>query len=283
MRLLWWRRKVPVGRFDASTGRWTDVDVSGDVDRDELTLTTYNIWFDSKYAEQRYLAIAELLSRRAPDVMVFQEVTPTALGVFLDQPWIRRDYLRAAVVGADVGNYGLLMLSRLPITRVTYTRLPSRLDRGFLQAELTINGAQQVVCCIHLDSGKSWWPLRLWQLRRIFRVLRKAENAVVLGDFNMRDDENARIPAHYRDVWSALRPDEDGFTEDTAINHMRFDMKNKSRQVRFDRVLLKGPRWSAAKIDLLGTEPISDDLPRIFPSDHFGLWCRLTRVTDRNP
>ena len=171
----------------------------------------------------------------------------------------------------------MLMLSRLPIRRVTYTRLTTRLARGFLQAELTINGSPLVVCAVHLESGKSaaWW--RAWQLRRIFRALKTVDNAVILGDFNMRDDENRRIVAPYCDLWPALRPHDDGFTEDTSINLMRLDSKNKRRQVRFDRVLLKGPRWSGASIDLLGTEPISSAHPRVFPSDHFGLQCRLVR------
>ena len=281
MRLLPRRRSVPVGTFDAATGRWTDVDAAGAVDRDELTLATFNIWNDAKHADERYHAIAELLSRRAPDIMVFQEVTPAALAVLLDQPWIRDEYLRAAVVGGDSGDYGMLMLSRLPLCRVTYTRLPTRQSRGFLQAELTVNGTRQVVCCVHLDSGKSSSRLRGWQLRRIFGALKAVEDAVVLGDFNMRDAEDARIVAPYIDVWPALRPHDEGFTEDTSINLMRFDMKNKHRHVRFDRVLLKGPHWRAAQIELLGTEPISPALPRVFPSDHFGVECRLTSITNR--
>jgi tyrosyl-DNA phosphodiesterase 2 len=97
----------------------------------------------------------------------------------------------------------------------------------------------------------------------------------VLGDFNMRDDENDRIEAAYTDLWPALRPRDDGFTEDTSINLMRLDSKNKHRQVRFDRVLLKGHRWTAVGIELLGTEPISTAHPRVFPSDHFGVECHL--------
>ena len=62
VRLLRRRRSVPVGTFDAATGQWTDADAASAVDRDELTLSTFNIWYDSKHAEQRYLAIAELLS-----------------------------------------------------------------------------------------------------------------------------------------------------------------------------------------------------------------------------
>ena len=60
---------------------------------------------------------------------------------------------------------------------------------------------------------------------------------------------------------------------------MRFDSKNKHRHVRFDRILTKGREWSAADIGLIGTEPIAADLPRVFPSDHFGVRSRLTRST----
>jgi tyrosyl-DNA phosphodiesterase 2 len=268
---------VPVGRFDAATNRWADVDAAGAVDRDELTVATFNIWFDAHFADDRYLAIAELLSRDMPDVMVFQEVTPAALKVFLTQPWIREHYLRAAVTSADLGPYGMLMLSRIPINRVTYTRLPTRLARGFLAAEFTINGSPEVICSVHLESGKASSGLRARQLGRVFRALSGADNAVVLGDFNMRDAENERIGPPYCDLWPALRPHDDGFTEDTSINLMRLDSKNKHRQVRFDRVLLKGPGWTAKSIDLLGTEPISSAHPRVFPSDHFGVQCRLGR------
>ncbi len=280
MRLLPRRRGVAVETFDAEAGRWTVSAAATPVDCDELTVSTYNVWNDSKHAEVRYQAIAQLLSRREPDIMVFQEITGVSYDILCGQAWIRDGYSCAAVVGGDAGNYGMLLLSRLPITQVTYTRLPSRQSRGFLQAELALTGSRTVVCCVHLDSGKASARLRGWQLRRIFRTLRSAHDAVVLGDFNMRDAENPRIAAPYRDLWPELRPADDGFTEDTSINHMRYDMKDKHRQVRFDRVLLEGRRWAPAGIELLGTEPISAQLPRVFPSDHFGVECLLR---DRNP
>jgi tyrosyl-DNA phosphodiesterase 2 len=270
VRFLPRRRRVPVEPAPAP---------AGSADLDELVITTYNVWNDGKYARERYLAIAQLLSPRAPDIMVFQEITSTALDVLLGQQWIRDGYARATVVGGDAGNYGMLLLSRVPLSRVTYTRLPTRQSRGFLQAELADDGARTVVCCIHLDSAKRSARVRGWQLHRIFRTLRSVENALVLGDFNMRDDENTRIGAPYCDVWPELRPDEKGFTEDTSINLMRYDMKNRHRHVRFDRVLLKGSAWVPETIELLGTAPLSAELPRVFPSDHFGVECRLRRRT----
>jgi endonuclease/exonuclease/phosphatase family metal-dependent hydrolase len=272
------RRELPVARFDA--GRWVDVQGGGTVVRDALTVTTYNIWFDAFHASERYRTITRLLSEHAPDVMVFQEVTPAALEVFLAQPWIRDGYVRAAVTGRGVGNYGMLMLSRLPINRVTYRRLPTRQHRGWLRAELAINGAVLEICCVHLDSGKASNRMRNRQLRRIFRDLGSVPEAVVLGDFNMRDDENVRIATPFTDVWPVLRPHDAGYTEDTSINLMRYDMKNKDRHVRFDRMLTKGDRWTPTDIELLGTQPVSADLPRVFPSDHFGVQCRLRA---RNP
>lgn len=274
---------VPIEAFDESRHRWTKVDAGGDVDRDELTLTTFNIWFDEYFEDLRHRSIAELLCRDMPDVMVFQEVTPAALDVFSAQPWIRAHYRRVAVVNADLGNYGMLMLSRLPIDRATYTRLPTRLARGFLAAEFTINGVAVVICSIHLESGKASVELRARQLGRVLRALSGSDDAVVLGDFNMRDTENEQIGPPYVDVWPALRPDDDGFTEDTSINLMRLDSKNKHRQVRFDRVLLKGNAWTAKSIDLLGTEPISSTSPRVFPSDHFGVRCHLVSQPDATP
>lgn len=270
-------KAVPVQRFDPVRQRWTNGGAGGDTTVDRLTVSTYNIWFNEKHAVQRYRAIAELLSRDAPDIMAFQEVTSLSAAVFLKQPWIREHYRSAAVVGGSRGNYGMLLLSRLPLDRVTYTPLPTRLSRGYLTAQLTLDGEQLAVVSVHLESGKAAAPLRARQLGAIFEAQQNSGNAVIMGDFNMRDAEDGIIGADYRDAWPGLRPGEPGYTEDTTINHMRFDMKNKHRHVRFDRVLTTGDRWQPESIELLGREPISAALPRVFPSDHFGVRCTLTR------
>ncbi|MEW5812454.1 MAG: endonuclease/exonuclease/phosphatase family protein [Actinomycetota bacterium] len=267
------RHAVPVGRYDADAGCWRDQDSGGSADRDELTVATFNIWFNELYREQRYRAIAALLSREVPDVMVFQEVTDAAVGVFLEQEWIRQGYHRAAVVGDS--SYGMLLLSRLPVQTCSYTRLPTRLGRGYLTARFTINERDLMIACVHLESGKAARQLRARQLARLFRAFAGDADVVLLGDFNLRDAENDALDPTYRDVWPCLRAGEPGFTEDTSINLMRYDMKNKHRHVRFDRVLLKGQAWHPEEIRLLGLEPIAPSLPRIFPSDHFGVLCRL--------
>lgn len=270
--------KVPVLRFDSGRQRWvTERGTGARSDVERLAVSTYNIWFSDEHADQRHRAIAELLSRDMPDVMAFQEVTPAAGTMFLQRPWVREHYRSAAVVGGRRGNYGMLLLSRVPVDRVTYTRLPTRLSRGYLTAQLTLGGERLTVLGVHLESGKASAALRARQLELIFGSVRETENVVVMGDFNLRDCEAGIIAGEYRDAWPALRPGEPGYTEDTTINHMRFDMKDKHRHVRFDRVLTKGDSWTPESIDLLGCEPISPELPRVFPSDHFGVRCVLRR------
>lgn len=267
---------LPVGTFDPLVERWRDRSPQDRaVQCEHLTVATFNIWFNELHAAQRYRAIAALLSRELPDVMVFQEVTEQALEVFLAQSWIRRHYARVAITGGNLGPYGMLMLSRLPIRRATYTRLPTHLARGYLTAQFDINGVEQTIVSLHLESSKKAKRLRARQLWCLFRALRDRDNVLVCGDFNMRDNENHLLRPEFRDIWPALRPHDPGFTEDTSINHMRYDMKDKHRHVRFDRVLVKGTAWSPEAIELLGREPISPSLPRVFPSDHFGVLCRL--------
>lgn len=269
---------MTVARFDAETDRWVDVEAAVAVERDALTLVTFNIWFGDHHALERYRAIANVLEPHAPDVIAFQEVTSEALAVFLAQPWIRQHYYRAAATGDDFGRTGLLVLSRLPVSEVVYTHLPHSVGRGLLQANLTINGRTLAICSLHLESGKTAAELRARQLDTVFRTVKATENVMLLGDFNLRNAESIQSAEPYTDAWPALRPFEDGFTEDTSVNLMLSDTKTKRRQVRFDRVLIKGDQWIPAQIQLLGTAPISCALPRVFPSDHFGVLCQVVRA-----
>ena len=66
-------------------------------------MSTFNVWNKAFFAEQRYQAVADLLAKDAPDVMVFQEVTAEAHRVLLSQPWVRERYRCAGVVGARSG------------------------------------------------------------------------------------------------------------------------------------------------------------------------------------
>mgnify|MGYP003694720701 CR=1 FL=1 len=222
------------------------------VDRDELTLTTFNVWFDTYCGIACIRAIARAVGpryagrhgvsrnhRRSTDHLSVPTVDQRALP---ERGGRRRQDRQLR--HADV--------ARLPTARVTYTRLPTRLSRGFLKAEFTVNGKPLVVCSVHLESGKRNVRLRGRPVAQVVPRVEIRRRRGVLGDFKHGTRERARSLPPDRIVWLALRPDDDGFTEDTAINHMRYDSKPSTGRSASTRVLLKGHHRAAAHINLLG-------------------------------
>ncbi len=240
-----------------------------------LSVATYNIWFDAFHEQARHLAIMRLLEARRPDVIALQEVTLHSLKLILAQPWIRAEYQPSDVDGRTLDRYGVVLLSRIPASRMTLRPLPSRMGRALLTFDLQLADLDVTVATVHLESLKES-PTRGVQLDAIFTELAAAEHAILMGDFNFCAswaEENARIRPEYLDVWPAVHPDEPGFSEDPTVNVMRRARKNPTKRVRFDRVLLKSPTLRPLGIELLGTAPIAADLPDVFPSDHFGLYA----------
>ena len=275
---------LPAGKYDAGSWQYTTV-LPADIERCELTLATFNIWFGDWFVQERYRAVLDLLEHYRPDVIALQEVTLSALPIFLEQPWIRGAYYASDINGSTLGDYGVLILSRLPPRTIKLVELPSFMGRHLLVWETRVNGAPLHIATVHLESQKSSVEIRGEQLGVIFDALHSVPNAVIMGDFNFCaswTEENDRLDPVYHDVWKVLRAGEPGYTEDAAINRMLYLSKGKHKQVRFDRVLLKsslqdvpGSGWTEKSIDLLGTDPISVDMPEVFPSDHFGLLCRI--------
>ncbi len=277
---------LSAGAFDAALGKWILNHASPEDThkRDRLTLATFNIWFGAYYTRERYQAIANLLAVHQPDFIALQEVTPPALEMFLGQAWIREGYFTTDMDGSTLSEYGVLILSRLPLNRITLMPLPSFMGRCLLLVETEINGVPLEVGTVHLESKRISARMRGLQLKKIFHFLKGMPNVILMGDFNFCASwykENNRIDPAYHDVWEVLRDDEPGYTEDTAINRMRDLIKGKHKQVRFDRILFKGfardSGWAATSIDLLGTQPIASELPDVFPSDHFGLLAAFQR------
>jgi tyrosyl-DNA phosphodiesterase 2 len=267
-------------RFDWRIRQWRKAPSTADRALSRLSLATFNVWFGDYCLRERCAALLDILRRRRPQIIALQEVTPLYLEQVLAEDWIRRDYWVSDPAGATVTPHGVLLLGRPPASALAWCELPSRKDRKLLVAELRLNGRPLYVANVHLESAPDNTPLRLEQLDTVLPGLEGAGHSIITGDFNfdpIQQAEESRIQARYRDLWEELRPGEPGYTEDTSINRMRLMHKNKEKQVRFDRILLRSPTpgWRPRAIELLGTEPISAATPDLFPSDHFGLAATL--------
>lgn len=263
--------------FNASLQEWEPSSACVGVGAARLTCLTWNVWFgDYGFAERAQGLLQELEERKA-DLIALQEVTAPLLRLLTSAPWVQRDYVLSNIDPQSMGDYGLLILSRRPPRGFRRLPLPSGMNRYALLAEFDTPNGRAAVATVHLESMSFNAPVRQQQLVAIFDALEVYPKAIVLGDFNFCSSwsrENGNLDPRYVDLWAHLHPQEPGFTEDTQINTMRLARTRKSKQVRFDRVLLRDEtlRWSAAAIDLVGLRPLG---PELFISDHFGLLASL--------
>lgn len=264
-------------KFNPEKRLWMDdEDAVTSVSTTKLSFVTYNVWFGKYYFQERCEALLQVVRDCEADAIALQEITPSFLEIILKQAWVQDSYYVSDATGETVQDYGMLLLSRLPIRKLFLYKLPSLMSRKVLVAELCVNEQTFNVATVHLESMNSSASLRADQLSVIFPLLSKLEHSVLMGDFNFCSSwvrENANIDSSYQDLWAVLRSNEPGYTEDTDINLMRLQLKQKEKKVRFDRILLcsSSSDWQPQSIQLLGTQPISKEHSNVFPSDHFGL------------
>jgi tyrosyl-DNA phosphodiesterase 2 len=266
--------------FDPAAGVWVPDracgPAPGDAGARRFTLVTWNVWFGRFRFAERLRALLDVVRAQDPDVICLQEIVRASLATILEEPWIRAGYRISDVRGDTFDDYGVVILTRLPVRALSIEALPSRMDRCMVTAEVEVAGRPLAVGSVHLESIEHNRDARRKQLAiASARLKARGVDAVLAGDFNFCSswaEENDRIDPAFVDLWPALRRDP-GYSEDTSINTMRFAAKGKVEQVRFDRVLLHsvGGAFRARSIELLGTAPIAPGMPDVFPSDHFGL------------
>ena len=137
--------------------------------------------------------IAREIERQDPDVLVLQEVPRgwTISGSFDMAEWLfaRLDMPYRWAAAAD-GQFGNLVLSRLPIRSVRTALLPygdGPQHRSYLLVELDAGGGRTAtVVCTHLEGGT---PTRATQIEKILRTVEGRISTVIAGDMNMQPDD----------------------------------------------------------------------------------------------
>jgi len=239
-----------------------------------VTVVTWNVWFAERAFEERAEATLRILRECDADLIALQEVTAPFLERAMREEWVRADYAVSDPTRASVRNYGVAILSRMPVRSFELHPLTSGMGRKLLVARLLVNGHEIAFATAHFESLRESEPVRATQLREAFAILRPFENAVLVGDFNLcsTSKENRRLDPAYVDLWPLLHPDDPGWTQDTERNAMLAARRgpDKPKSVRFDRVLARSKPGvlKPEAIMLLGTEEVSAN---VFPSDHFGL------------
>jgi poly(A) polymerase len=244
-------------------------------------VATFNLWYSEQYRPERTTAALAILDSQDADVICLQEVTAYFLERVLAEPWVRQKYRISHKDAKSLGalKYATVMLSKLQVVSFSSHDLPSFMDRKLIVGELIVAEHHVLVATVHLESEMQVGQ-RQNQMACMHQWLgEKNMSYVIAGDFNFGTNavENEVLqPYDWHDVWAQRFPHEDGFTRDTETNSLLRGQYPDGLQARFDRIVThsaisSGCILDAFEIHRLGVVPISDELPTVHPSDHYGL------------
>ncbi|MEV2198394.1 poly(A) polymerase [Streptomyces fradiae] len=209
------------------------------------------------------------------DVIALQEAEPALLRLLLAAPWVRERYvLGTDPAGPDVGECGLLLLSRLPVREAAIHVLG---PHKAVTAMVVDTGAERplTVAATHLSSdhsqdGAGRRDAELARLAEGFAAV--AGDLVLVGDFNDGGDL-PETALGMRDAWTeAHGPADRTPTFDPGANPLAAVSSLSGRAARLDRVLLRAERARVDTAELTGREPGPGGL---YVSDHYGVLVDL--------
>lgn len=133
------------------------------------------------------------LARRAPDIVVLQEVTPTSLSAL--QSRLReaglshQQHSLTEASASDKRRSGLLVASRMPLERLTPLNVPW--PETVLSIQVRAHGGIMELHCAHVPPGSSNGWIKIETLEGIYSGLARASSVprVLCGDFNTPREE----------------------------------------------------------------------------------------------
>ncbi|KAG8385753.1 hypothetical protein BUALT_Bualt03G0078100 [Buddleja alternifolia] len=262
-----------------------------------LKILSYNVWFrEDLEMHSRMRALGNLIELHLPDVICFQEVTPSFYEIFQRSNWWKGYRCSISNNMEFPGAYFCMQLCKLPVK--SYSCKPfqnSIMGRELCIAEIDVQpNTSLVVATSHLESPcpspPTWDQMfskeRVVQAKEAVKLLEKKQNVIFCGDMNWDDKLDGPFPLSdgWIDAWTELRPGEVGWTYDTKSNKMLSG--NRALQKRLDRVVCKLKDFKISGIEMIGKDEIpglsyvkekrvkgqvKELVLPVLPSDHYGL------------
>jgi exonuclease III len=301
-------------------------------------IMTMNIWGLSKenmrefgMMDKRMVKISELINDQNADIVCLQEMSNTSFGIL--NPLVDPSYFRSEDI--FLNNDELKSQRNRTLDCFAYLKYkPIKVEIysvggnvGYDNSVLLIEYSDTIIFNVYFQSGSKHSPgqeenavhysrCRREQYEMIGRQINENypdKKIIVCGDFNTHlDGSESDWPEIKQinkigliDTFRKLNPDNRGYTEDTNINKMRWNIKFMEKKFRYDAILVKN--LSPISCNIIGTEPfdLTEDETEIiknylrdykfdltnlryksgtnnilewWPSDHFGLVCEINKL-----
>jgi endonuclease/exonuclease/phosphatase family metal-dependent hydrolase len=258
-----------------------------------LKIVTINILNDLSRWAQRRLLLAQGLADLSPDLIAFQEVQlpHNPAGWLADQLGYSHRML-SPKSGWSAAHEGLALLSRWPLDDTAVLDLGGQ-DRIAQRASLKVGERPVVVANTHLYWQPGESPARLRQVERLLDWLQNLPGAppcVICGDFNATPETQAirHMGQQLRSAHLTVHGVEPEYTCPTPLPRSPWAVtrtllgfflliRPRHLDLRWRGVLdyiFVDSRLKVTDCQVVLDKP-SPENPRIYPSDHFGLYAEI--------
>lgn len=239
-----------------------DFDLEEETPLSKMKIITYNVWTTQNIIYSRFddriPYLVEILRNTDADVIFLQEVGKKFLDKMLKSDLSSKYYFSVhsdKLFRTEVTNITMI-LSRIPIKMSVYGVISGDHDYSFTFAE--INGYFLVNVYLHAGSKNSpgvinfekYHTYRKNQLDMIHEKItkeNKTNDPVILGgDFNFHLDGDVESYPEMDsmkkfglvDAWKLNFNGDNGLTEDTDVNLMRWNVKQQEKKFRYDGIFV---------------------------------------------
>lgn len=222
----------------------------------ELTILTWNIWFNETNKQHRTKTILNEIKELNTDIIALQEITAESLDIIKQSNY--------HIIGTPLYySYDTIILSKYPPLSWNRYQLPnSKMGRNLLLTTLQLPHQEINIGTFHLESifSKDSEKLKEEQLQFIEAI--SPSNSILMGDTNFKN--NTKPNTKLIDIFEQINcPQAFNFTYSGKNNK---NIKNKYNNSRLDRIYTK-QSYKINQFFLTGTETQ--------PSDHFGVFSNI--------
>ena len=247
-----------------------------------LSVVSLNLWHDKQDWPKRQDMIVRELQALKPDAILLQEVLQdAALPNQAATLAVRLGYhyrFFSVDPPQQIRRYGNAILTRTPPQRMQeFKLLPLDDYRNAGWMRIEISGRPLNLYVTHLHYAPKGGDIRAQQVASLLEFIASTRGdapSVLAGDFNIGADapELQPLSAAFIDAYAAAHPGETV----NAPEHATLNPHLGHPPIRIDHVFFQKDAFRVDGARIILNQPDSDGA---WPSDHYGMWAQLERVT----
>ena len=255
----------------------------------KFSILTMNIWGLEvrnlvKYSlmKKRMNEIKKLIKKHQPDIVCFQEMSQSSFNLLHDDTYLKDTYVMSE---DDIKTDDLLIRGNRTLETFTYSKFkPLKVqiyniggNLGYQNSIVVSVYENLIVINCYFQAGSKYSPgqenkavhyhrCRKEQFQNIMKLIDQINNdnlpLIICGDFNTDLNDNGELwyeMKHMKklnliDSYKSKNTDV-GYTENTDINHMRWNIKQMEKKFRYDGIF-HSSNVETAQSYIVGDNPI---------------------------